>query len=137
MMNRNHQSQIFLVEKPYGYQSSAGWDVQNRPNPPVMKQSFIENLNQFSQEKVNSNSNSHVMIRNQSAMNLNQYHKPASGQKVSFAPQIFEPAYFNQSRTNENLNLSTDCKKVRKSGLSLMKASQQITSSRNKLHGER
>ena len=102
-----------------------------------MKQSFIENLNQLTQEKVYSNSNSHVMIRNQSAMNLNQFQKPLAGQKINFVPQIYEPAYFNQSRTNENLNVSTECKKVRKSGLSLMKASQQITSSRQKIHAER
>lgn len=64
MMNRNHQSQIILVEKPYGYQSAAGWNLPNKVNHSFMNQSFIENLNPFTQDKVNNNSNSHMKIRN-------------------------------------------------------------------------
>ena len=136
MINRNHQSQIILVEKPYGYQSAAGWNLQNKTNQSAMNKSFIENLNQFTQDKGNNNSNSHMTIKNQSAVNLHHLSKQVSGQKFSFVPQIYEPVYFNQGRTNENLNLSTECKKVRKSGLSLMKASLNVASSRTKLQAE-
>lgn len=74
MINRNHQSQAILVEKPLEYQSASGWNIQKRPNQSVMQiinPSFIENLNQCPQN------------------NVHQYQKPASGKKINFTPQIY------------------------------------------------
>jgi hypothetical protein len=133
MVNRNHQSQIILVEKPYGYQSATGWNLQNKAKQSVMNQSFIENLNSFTQDKTNNNSNSQISIRNQSAVNFHHLQRQVSGQKMNFVPQIYEPVYFHQIKGNENSNSNNECKKVRKSGLSLMKASLNVTSSRTKL----
>lgn len=50
-------------------------------------------------------------------------------QKFNFTPQIYDPTQFN--KTNQNQLLNSDCKKVRKSGLTLLKVN---STSRSKLH---
>lgn len=80
---------------------------------------------------MNYNTNSHLNIRNQSAVNLHQFSKPISGQKFNFTPQIYDASQFN-NKPNENQLLNSDCKKVRKSGLSLLKVNQNVSTSRSK-----
>ena len=74
-------------------------------------------------------------IRNQSAVNLNQYQRNGSVQKFNFVPQIFEANQFNRQQTEGNL-LSSECKKVRKSGLTLLKSNQNVSTSRTKLQAQ-
>lgn len=61
-------------------------------------------------------------------MNLNQFQKQ-NIQKFNFTPQIYDPTQFN--KTNQNQLLNSDCKKVRKSGLTLLKVN---STSRSKIH---
>lgn len=48
-LNRNHQSQIIVVDKPFGNQSNAGWNNVRVNNQTSMNQSLIENLNNCNQ----------------------------------------------------------------------------------------
>ena len=73
-----------------------------------------------------------MSVRNQSAMNLNQFSKQPSGQKLNFVPHIYDPSQFN-SKSIENQLGNSECKKVKKSGLTLFKVNQNVATSRTKV----
>jgi hypothetical protein len=54
-------------------------------------------------------------------------------QKPNFFAQVYDPNQQFQ-RSNENQSLMSECKKVRKSGLTLLKGVHTNSTSRSKLH---
>lgn len=111
---------MIISDKPLGYQSSGGgW---SNPRQNNHHQSLIENVHHFSQEKKLNNSLSQVIYKNQAISNLHQLGRQTiqrEGHKLSFTPQIYDSAQF--SKNGESQVHLSDSKKMKKSGLTLLK----------------
>ncbi len=134
LTNRNHQSQILVQEKGYeGQQTGAQWGTKNHHHSALCNTIGYQNLttsqmlnipNNVSQV---SNQDSRMQMRPSSSMIQNN--NQSTNSKFNFIPQIFEG--------NNNTSFQNDCKKIRKSGLTLLKMnqpSQKGESSRTKLN---
>jgi hypothetical protein len=90
--------------------------------------------NYGSYERVNQNNSSQISYSSNrpSSVGISQLtgaqQSLQSGQKFSFVPQMFDATQFNKGNENQCL---ADCKKVRKSGLTVLKAN---STSRTRLH---
>jgi 23S rRNA U2552 (ribose-2'-O)-methylase RlmE/FtsJ len=129
--NRNHQSQILVQEKAYeGQQKGAQWGAKNHHHSTLCNTIGYQNLttsqmmNMPSNTSQISNQDSKMQMRPSSSMM--QSNSQNSNSKFNFVPQLFEGNSFQN-----------DCKKIRKSGLTLLKMNQQSQkgeSSRSRLN---